>query len=85
MSLLKKVWNLKYIKKYLETVKTVITSDKLLLTPDLSRGLILHNIILSTVSTVSFCRIIPFLSELMYLRFYKLPHKSSKYFREKKN
>ncbi len=40
MSLLDKGWNLKYIKKYLETVETVISSDKLLLSPDLSRGLI---------------------------------------------
>ena len=64
MSLFKKVWNLKYIKKYLETVETVITSGKLLLAPDLSRGLILHNITLSTVSTVFFFGFLPFLSEL---------------------
>jgi len=44
MSLLKNGWNLKYIKKYLETVETVITSDKLLLTPDLSQGLIFYKL-----------------------------------------
>ena len=65
ISLLKKGWNLKYINKYLETVETVISSDKLLLTPDLSRGLTLHNTTLSTVSTVSFSGFLHFLSELI--------------------
>jgi len=68
MSLLKKGWNLNCIlhnTKNSETVETVIITASFLLTPDLSRGLLLNNITSSTVSTVSFSNRSPFLSGLI--------------------
>jgi len=49
----------------METVKTVLRLRNLLLTPNLSWGIIKHSPNDPTVSTVSSCRIIPFFSGLI--------------------
>ena len=67
MSPLKKDLKLKYfdlILKIIKTVETVIRLPNLLLTHDLSRGLIIPTPTSITVSTVSLSNGLPFLSEL---------------------
>jgi len=78
MSPLKKDLKLKYfghILKIIKTVETVIRLLNLLLTRDLSRGLIIPTPTSITVSTVSLSDGLPFLSELIttfhYLSGYK--------------